>query len=374
MATPTFNNLFNSILTDLRNRLGITSIVGKVVLNAFAAVQAAKLKIFYLSINRVEKNIFIDTADEETILRYGLVKLERLPLPAIAGEYIIEVTGVIGGIIPSGTTFKSLDSSSNPDVILQYDDTFVFTGTTGNIQIRALELGTDFVLQASDPLQLTAPIANVDSFSEVLSVAVTPVEEEDIEEYRQTVIESYRTEPQGGARVDYRLWTNDVAGVRTVYPYVKSGESGVIDLYIEALPENSTDDHGTPSASLIQDIEDAIEPDKRPMGTFQINYLSITPIAVDVEITNLSDSSYLTAIESAILAFLFDIRPFIDGADNINERNDKLFESDIYTIVRNVIGVTESFDSLEMFVDSSSVDVYTFENGDIPYINNVTAV
>lgn len=369
MAVPTYNELYNSVLTDLRNRLSITSIIGKVVLSAFAAVQAAKLKIFYLSVNRVEKNIFIDTADDETILRYGLVKLGRLPLSAIAGQYIIEVTGEIGAVIPSGTTFKSLDSSSNPDVILQYDSVFVFSATTGNIQIRALELGTDYELQSGDALQLTAPIANVDSFQTVQSEAVTPVDEEDIEEYRDTVIESYRTEPQGGARVDYRIWTNDVTGVRTVYPYVKSGESGVIDLYIESLTDN-----GVPTAGLIQDVENAIEPSKRPMGTFQINYLSVTPLAIDIEITNLSDTSFLTAISDAIETFLLDIRPFIDGADNINERSDKLYESDIYTIVRNVIGVTESFDSLEMFVDSVSEDVYTFENGDIPYINSVTAI
>ena len=367
--TPTYNELYTSILTDLRNRLEVTTLIGKVTLNAYAAVLAGKLKIFYLTANNIENNIFIDTADNDTILRYGLVKLERLPLPATAGEYTINVTGKIGATIPSGTTYKSLDASSNPNVILQYDGTFVFTGTTGQITVRSLELGTDYLLQIGDDLQLTAPLANVNSFADVDSISTTPTDSEDIEEYRDTVIEAYRTEPQGGAKVDYRIWTNDVDGIRTVYPYVKSGESGVIDLYIESLTNN-----GIPTAPLIQDVEDAIEPDKRPMGTFQINYLAISLIVVDIEITNLSDTSYISAIKSAMQDFVYDIRPFIDGADNINERNDKLYESDMYQIVREVIGQNATFDSIEMFVATISVDLYTFELGNIPFMNSVTAV
>jgi uncharacterized phage protein gp47/JayE len=374
MTVPTFQELYNSVLTDLRNKLQTTTIIGKIALNAFAAVQAAKLKIFYLTINNVEQNIFIDTADDDTIIRYGLVKLGRLPNAATAGQYNLNVIGEIGAVIAPGTTFKSLDSSSNPGVIVQLDTAYTFTSTSGVILVRALELGAAFALQTGDQLQLTAPIASVDSFADVDSIQVTPTEAEDIEQYRKLVIEAYRSEPQGGARIDYRIWTNDVSGTRTVYPYVKSGESGVIDLFIEANAVDSVDGNGTPSASLIQDVEDAIEPDKRPMGTFQINYLAVVTIDVDVQITNLSDPTFLTAIESSIRDFLLDIRPFIDGADNVNDRNDKLFESDIYNIVRDVIGLNATFDSLEMFVDAVSVDVFTFDQGNIPYINSVAII
>ena len=372
--TPTLQELFNSVLTDLRSKLQVTTLIGKIGLNAFAAVQAAKLKIQYLTINNVDQNIFVDTADDETIIRYGLVKLGRLPLPATAGEYSVEVTGSIGAEIPPGTTFVSVDPSSTPGVILQLDTLFTFAAETGTILLRSLELGPDFSLQAGDNLQVTAPLANVDSFSTVLSVQTTPTAAEDIEEYRQTVIEAYRSEPQGGARVDYRVWTSDVAGLRTVYPYVKNGDSGVIDLFSEATAIDSTDGNGTPPAAILQDVQDSIEPDKRPMGTFQINYLPIITNPVDVEIENLSDPSFLPSIEEAIRTFLLDVRPFIDGADDINNRNDRLYESDIYGIVRDVIGSSATFDSLEMFVNSVSEDIFLFDLGNTPYINSVATV
>lgn len=374
MAVPTISELYNSVLADLKNRLQTNTIIGKAFLNGFAAVQAGKLKIFYLTIENVRKNIFVDQADNDTIIRYGLVKLERLPFPATAGEYTMQVSGEVGAQIPSGTTFRTVDASSNPGVIVQLDSVFTFIAASGEITVRALELGSDYVLQLGDQLQLTAPIANVDSFGNITSVVTTPTNEEDIEEYRDKVIEAYRSEPQGGARVDYRVWTDEVPGRKQVYPYVKTTESGVVELYVEATAEDSTDGNGTPSSSLLDDVKNAIEPDKRPMGTFRIDYLPISTNAVDLNIFNLSDASLLSSIEGAIADFLLTVRPFIDGADNVNERNDKLFESEIYNIVRNVIGTTNTFDNLEMLVNSTSVDVYTFDGGNIPYLNSVNLI
>ena len=58
MTIPTLSELYVSVQTDLRNKLNITSVIGKVVINAFAIVQAAKLKIFYLRSALTYKNIF----------------------------------------------------------------------------------------------------------------------------------------------------------------------------------------------------------------------------------------------------------------------------------------------------------------------------
>ena len=168
MTVPTFTELYNSILTDLRNRYQIRFIIGKVALNAFALVQAGKLKILYLTAAKIYKNIFVDTADPEvsggSLERFGRVKLGREPFPATAGEYFINVTGDVAATIAAGTTFKSLDTSTSPDKIFVLDTLFTFTLTTGVIQIRALDLGSEARLEIGDQLQVTAPIANVESF------------------------------------------------------------------------------------------------------------------------------------------------------------------------------------------------------------------
>ena len=390
MAVPTYSELFTSIQSDLRNKLDIKTILGKVVLNVFAAVQAGKLKIFYLRSAFVQKNVFPDQADPEslggTLERFGFVKLNRFPLPATAGVYTVEVNGDIGATIAPGTTYKSLDTSSNPDKLFVLDNSFTFTSTTGNIELRALDLGKEAELIVSDQLQVTQPIANVDSFGEVIAIVDEPLEAETADEYRQKVIAAYRTEPQGGAKSDYMLWSLDAQGVRRSYPYVKDGESGVIDLYVEANPADSIDGNGTPSAAILDDVEEVVEfdPDvsklleergRRPMGTFQINFLPIVTLPVDVTITNLSDTSFLTSIADAIVAFLFDIRPFIDGADNPNNsQQDLLYESDIYGVVRGVLGSQATFESLTVKVDEVQISIYEFTDGDIPYLRILSAV
>lgn len=390
MTIPTYNDLYQSVLTDLKNKLNITYIIGKVVLNAFAAVQAAKLKIIYIVAAFIYKNIFIDTADPESLggslERFGLVKLGRRPFSAVAGEYKIEVTGQIGAVIKQNTTYKSLDGSLNPDKLFILDIEFTFTATTGEIKIRALDLGTDAKLGVTDTLQVTAPIANVNSFATVISVEVIPTAAESYEEYRKTVIAAYQLEAQGGARTDYRLWSQDAKGVREVYPYVTPNEAGEIDLYVEANPLDSTDGRGTPSAAILDDVEDVVEfdPDttkplnergRRPLGTFDIHFIAITPLAVSVEITDLSDPSLINSIKDALELFLFDIRPFIAGTDNPNNaQKGTLYLSDIINVIRQVIGGSVTFTNITMEVDSSSYTIYQFLDGDIPYIDNVTII
>jgi len=388
MTTPTLNDLYTSILADLRNKLGTSSVIGKAVIIAFSVVQAAKLKIFYLTNAFTYKNVFPDLADPEslngTLSRFGFVKLGRYPNAATAGEYTVAVSGSIGATIAPGTTYKSLDTATSPDKLFVLDTLFTFTGTSGSISLRALDLGANAALNVGDSLQVTQPIADVNSFGTVSSVDTTPLEAETTEEYREKVIAAYRLESQGGAKTDYREWSADAQGVRKVYPYAKSGDPGIIDLYVEANPDDSTDGYGTPSSAILDDVEEVVEfdPDttkplnergRRPISAFQINYLPVNVLPVDIEITNLSDSSYISSIEDAIVSFLFNIRPFVDGADDPNDQQtDLLYETDIYGVVRSVLGNNATFESLTVEVDGNPITIYEFTDGDIPYLDNLT--
>jgi len=384
ITVPTINELYTAIQNDLKTKLGISSILGKTVLNAFAMVQAAKLKILYLLAANVYDNIFPDTADDAMLQRFGFVKLGRYQNPAVAGVYELTVTGTAGAVIPANTTYKSLDSSTTPNKLFVLDTDYTMPGTTGTIEVRAYELGSVARLEVGDSLQVTAPIALIDSFAVVAAVVTTPVEAENIEDYRTEIIKAYQTEAQGGARTDYRIWAADAAGVREVYPYTFT--PGEITIYVEATPADSTDGNGTPPPSILTDVESVVEfdPDtskplnergRRPISAWQINFLSITTVPIDLEITGLTDSSYIAAIQSAVVAFLYNIRPFIDGADAPADINKgKIYLADMYNIVRLILGANASFTALSMLVNSVAVDTYEFTGGNIPYCNSVTAV
>ncbi len=389
MDIPTLQELYTQILLDLKTELGITSTFwGKVYLRAQAAVHAARLKLLYLHAASVQKNVFPDLADQEskggTLERFGRVILGREPLPATAAEYLLDVTGQIGGTIPASSTFKSDDSSLNPQKLYVLDAEYILVAPNDQITVRALEGGIDSKLNVGDTMTATAPLINVDDQATVNTESTSPTAAEDIEDYREKILQQYRLEAQGGARSDYRLWTDAIAGLRTVYPFAVSGAINELNLYIEAETASSTDGKGTPPGSMISDVEDDVEfdPDitkplnergRRP-ATVIVNYLPINPLDVEVKVFNLDDQSAgeKTNIENAIEAYLDEIRPYIAGADDPNNISDTLLISDLISVINAAISSGNSFTKVEFSVDGNFVDTYQFTNGDIPYFNLIT--
>lgn len=391
ITIPTTTELYNSILADLQATYGSSiPTFGKNFLRATAAVQAAKLKLYYLAIGKLQKNIFVDTADSEsnggTLERFGRIKLNRNPNPATAGQYDVTVTGTIGATIKASTTFKSDDDASNPSKLFVLDVEYVLVSSPDTITIRALESGLDSKLSISDTLTATAPIANVDSIVTVSAEVIEPLSAETLEDYRQVAIEAYRLEPQGGAASDYKLWAADAQGVLYAYPYANSGESNVIDLYIEATIADSIDGKGTPSAGLLVTVEEVVEfdPDvtrplsergRRPLGVFDINFL---PVVVQDVVININSYVGITAtkqtqIENALDLLISGIRPFISGADVLADKNDVLDSNKIISEVLKAVPGS-IFDSIDFTVGGLPFSSYTFDNGNIPYLDSVNFV
>jgi hypothetical protein len=388
---PTLNQLYTDILGQLESELGITiPLFGRNFLRALAAVQAAKLKLIYLMIADVQKNIFVDTADPEsiggTLERFGRVKLGRSPFTAQAGTYTVGVIGDVGAVIKASTTFKSDDSSASPSKLFQLDNEYTLTGTGDTIDVRALEGGLDSKLVITDTLTATAPIANVDSSVEVAAEVIAPLSAEDIEDYRSKAIEAYQLEPQGGAATDYRLWSADAQGVSKVYPYVKQGFAGEIELFVEATQADSTDGKGTPSVTILNDVESVVEfdPDttkplnergRRPVGVFNIDFNPISVKEITVELTGYQNltPTIQSSIDNAVEAFIGTVRPFVDAADVLANKNDILSVNNLTFIILQA-EPQSIFTSLDLKVDTVSVPTFTFDNGDIPSFNPLTYV
>ena len=387
IAIPTIKELFDSVLTDLKSELSINiPVFGKAVLIAFAAVQAAKLKLFYLAIATLQKNQWVDTAEPEeqggNLERFGRVKLDRDRNAAVSAEYVVDVTGTIGATIDASQTFKSNDDSLNPGQLFVLDDAYTLTAVTDQITLRAIDGGLDSKLDVADKLTSTSPILNVDSEVTVDSVTVEPIDRETIEEYRSAIVEAFRLEPQGGAPSDYRIWASDVTGVRKVYPYATDATKNTVTVYVEI---NSGD--GTAPALILDEVADVLEMDpdttkpdnergRRPLGILSIEVESITPETIDIEITGLANdtTSVRATIESALSAMLFEVRPFIAGADVLENQNDTITSSKIGFGIQSAIGNGNFFESVSFEVDSVAETSYTFLLGNIPKLGTITYV
>lgn len=390
ITIPTLAQLYAQIKSDIEAEMSITiPLFGRSWARTFALVQAAKLKLLYLLTAFVQKNIFVDTADPEsiggTLERFGRVKLGRNPFPAQAGQYSVTVTGTIGATIAATTTFKSNDSALNAGRIFQLDTDHVMIAASDTILLRALEAGIGSKLQAGDQLTATAPIALVNSICTVTAEVVQPLASENLEEYRSKTIEAFQLEPQGGAASDYIVWSSDAQGVETVYPYARSGYTSEVNLFVEATLADSSDGKGTPGAAILAEVEEVVnfDPDttkpldergRRPLGMI-VNYLPVTILDVDIEVVGYQGltTAIETQITNALRAALADVRPFVAAANVLANKNDILNAPKITFVIQTAVPASV-YDSVALSVDGQEVPSHVFQNGDIPYLSSVTFV
>lgn len=391
VTIPTITQLYTSVLSDIEATYGNSiPTFGKNFIRALAIVQAGKLKIYYYAIASLQKNLAPDTADPEnlggTLERYGRIKLNRNPFPASPGQYTIQITGQVGAVIKASQTFKSNDDSLSPGSLFILDNSYVLIANPDAITVRALTPGLVSKLLPGDGLTATSPILNVNADATVLVESIPPLAAEDTESYRSKVLDAYRLEPEGGAASDYRLWAEDAQGVEQVYAYAKPGASADVNLFIEATTADSIDGKGTPSPFILSAVESVVELDpdttkpindrgRRPLGAFQIHYLPVSPKNIDIQISGFIGITLdtQTLIMTAMKAFLDDVRPFVAGADVLANKNDIFGINQIISIILNV-KPGSVFGSIQLTVAGNTTQSFTFENGDIPFLNSITYV
>ena len=381
---PNIKQLTDSIIDRFQANMGVViPNFGKNFLRVVAGVDAAQLKQIYLSIDFFRRNTLPDRADSETqggtSERWGRVKLGRNRRAATQGRYEIELVGQVGATIEPGTQFKSRENSASPDALFIYEQAAqTFTSNELTIEVRALEAGLNSRLEVGDEVAATVPLDNINQLADVTAVIEVPIAAESIEAYRSAVLNSFRLEPQGGAPVDYRLWADDVAGVVNTYPYNEIATPNTVRVFVETTIANSVDGKRTPDSNLLNEVDDAIK--LNPDDTLPLRDRGRLPLTTslivvgtqpqDVEIT-ISDVVGLTsereaAIKQQIISFVDTIRPTIDGIPE-DVLSTLTLNAVISQVTQAVPGLV--FGSVTLSIDGTPINSYTFDLGQIPFID-----
>lgn len=383
MRTPTIQELQNSIISAFEDRFGTINRGLRSVFRTIAQVLSGELRLLYLTSARVQKNIFPDLADTEanggTLERFGRARLGRDPFPATQGIYLVDVTkdGADDAIISAGTTFKSLAG-----FLYSIETAQTITGAIGDVSqitVRSLTPGLEARLVNGDTLIATAPILNLNQNASVNQETTAPLNAETTEAYREAILQSFRTESQGGASGDYRIWSGDAQGVRTVYPY--AGDPGVINIYVEANISDSTDGLGTPSQTILDNVRDVVNQDpdttkslnergRLPLGIFQVNYLAISTVAINISVSgytgNVTEGQ--ATIQAALVEYFRTIRPYIPGSDPVDM--SRLTINRVIGVIQN--SVDAEFGSVILSELGVEFTIRQFLNGDIPVVGTVS--
>lgn len=385
---PTIQSLNTNISSDFKNKLNLLGDGLKKVLNALALVLSGQFHLAYLYLRDIQNNIFPDTATTSdiggTLERQGMIYLNRKMFPDSIGVFKVSVSAVAGSILRANLTFKSNEGALNTGQMYILDSEYTCAGTDDVITIRSLGAGVTYNLAVGNNLTITEPVIGVDKTVTVTEITVQPKAGETVELYRQAILNAIQLEPQGGSRADYRQWATDAQGVRLVYPYVQDGLPGQVDIFVEATLADSTDGKGTPTGTILTDVEAVLnyDPDitkaiyerARKPAQAHLYLQAVVLVPVDITITGLNDnsSSVQATIQASLTNMLYKIRPFIAGADLQRNKNDILYYGKLQSIVTESLTNGNFFNNLDMYVDGNAEVSYEFTLGNIPYLRNLT--
>jgi uncharacterized phage protein gp47/JayE len=180
----------------------------------------------YGYIDWVAKQILPDTADESTLERQALLRLETPRIPATAATGSASFQAAAGAVLDANQILQASDGR-------QYRVAAAVTTTAGSnvATLEAVEGGTLGNADAGLLLTLVQPVVGVAETFTVLAPGVTGgTNRESLESLRSRVIRSYKVIPHGGDADDYVTWALECAGVTrawTVKNYMGPGTVGV---------------------------------------------------------------------------------------------------------------------------------------------------
>lgn len=246
-SIPTFNQIRNLILQEVRNLTGINAPD-----DSDAAIradgEAAVVEGLYQHQKYIEKQLFVATADEP----YLYVHAERLGLPRLGGT---RASGTVNATANADLTLTN--TAKLTDGKGHYWSVTASVNLTANqateVQILADEVGANWNFSGASLLWV-APEAGLQSTATVISITGGS-DEEDLEDWRARLLERQQLGLSRDREADLISAVKTVAGVRDVYVYPKRRGLGSVDVAITADGDPAT----LPSQDLLDDVQAALD-------------------------------------------------------------------------------------------------------------------
>lgn len=361
LTTPTTKEINDNIIAQLEASLNQTiPLLPKSFMRVLAKALAGVFILLYKYAGFMFLQVFVRTAsyaDTEVngttfnpLLEWGRLIGIGDPTAATQAELLIDVTVENQtGSLPAGTQLVGPDNGVTYITL----SSVLLNAATVQVTVRASAdqagtggAGTAGNLDPGAIVSFANPLANVARNAVVSAQTVTGANAEEIEVYRQRIIDRFQKQPQGGAYADYELWGEGVAGILNVYPYT-SECPGQVDLYVEATVASSGSPDGIPTNAQLQAVLDAVEMDdaglasRRPAGAL-VNAFPITRTAFVVTVAGLEVTDLAQAqadITEVVQEYFLSRAPYIAGL-TVPPRKDRITSSGLAGVVEDVVSAT----------------------------------
>lgn len=352
---PTTQEQFDIYLANLEARLNQDSPLSD---KAFSRVLSIAMAISATSLGKYAawqvKQVLAITASESglTILgaEYGVTRkaaeatVLEADLPGVNTTVIPQTIDFIGDA--NGVRYR-LDSSATIGVP---------TSGIAELSMTAEDLGVVGNLLVGDTLSIGTQVAGAETVATVTAITNTGANQEGLEAWRQRILDEIRSTYGGGNAADYRIWSQEVAGVTRAYPYAGKPVALLLDsrpldrtVYIQA--DTTIDPDGIAPQNILDDVRDSITTDpvtglaRQPLGatddTLYVESISRTEFYVQISSLSIPDDLVAKAkseISDALIAYFVTITPFVGGLDSVVDRNDKITDLTVSNEVQDVLG------------------------------------
>lgn len=391
--TPTTKQVSDNIVAQVSAQLSqAVPLFPKSVIRVLATALAGLIVVLYKYAGFIWLQLFVRTAsDELTTINGRLVRplrewgaLVGIPDPKAASQAELTVSVAVAnqtGFLRSGS--QLIFPSTGVTYLVTGDVALNAPTITATVRASGDQQGGDGAgtignLPNGSQLQFANPLPNIGRVAAVTGQTVTGADAEDVEVYRQRVLDRFQKRPQGGAYADYEQWGEEAAGVLNVYPYTSECPSQV-DIYVES----STEPDGVPTNAQIQAALDLIELDqnglasRRPIGAL-VNGFPIARLAFDVRVLGLSVPGDLATvrdqIEAALTGYFLSREPYIVGL-SVGVRTDRITATAVGGVVDDVVGAAGGvFTTLQVTRNGVDASVYILGIGEKAKLGALTYV
>ena len=267
----------------------------------------------------------------------------------------------------------------------------VAVANVATLSLKCVVSGSQGNLDVGDTLEIASQIAGAQTTATVTVIATLGVDRESDIDYRPRVLFSQRAVTGGANATDHKIWSEEVTGVKTAFPYsgrpadLGASYPGDRQVYIEATVDVDAD--GLAPASLLADVRTAInyDPDtgagRMPLGMIDATLFlrSISRTTMLIEVRDLivdadKDAACKAAITAAMTLYFATIRPFVDGVDIVQERTDTISPLPISRVVQDALkayGATSTSVGFGVVV-GGFLTTYTLGQGELCKLGSVT--
>lgn len=274
---PSIQTIYNRIKADLESYASDGVSVPRVsLLGIMNMVFSGAIHLCYGFLNWICKQIFVDTASEYGLQRWGNI----LELPRKAATYssgYVEFTGT--GTVDEGTVLVNSEGYE-----FETQDDFLI-GTDDEVEVVAVVAGSESNCD-DEYLTLSSPIGGIDSEAMVLDVlddgTVPPILDngtalETVEAWVYRLLFRFRNPPSSGNEGDYVRWALEVSGVGRAWCIpAQIWEAGSLAVFVGTY-------NMTPvSAGILSAVQDYIEA-KKPIPA-HVDYFTIGTAPIDFTI------------------------------------------------------------------------------------------